>query len=150
MKKFLKSALLFLVFIIPLAACSNETNELEGESFSVFTPNPTDDYSDLPEIPSKDFVFKFEKNGKMEVIRYGEEYSGTYELNDKNELIMTVDDKDKNTVDFAIRSFEPHEKNNDVYIGTVAKSDVPEGHALTNEFYSFSIEEPIGFQKIDD
>ena len=150
MKKFLKSALLFLVFIIPLAACSNETNELEGESFSVFTPNPTDDYSDLPEIPSKDFVFKFEKNGKMKVIRYGEEYSGTYELNDKNELIMTVDDKDKNTVDFAIRSFEPHEKNNDVYIGTVAKSDVPEGHALTNEFYSFSIEEPIGFQKIDD
>lgn len=150
MKKFLKSALLFLVFIIPLAACSNETNELEGESFSVFTPNPTDDYSDLPEIPSKNFVFKFEKNGKMKVIRYGEEYSGTYELNNKNELIMAVDDNDKNTVDFAIRSFEQYEKNDNIYLGTVAKSDVPEGHALTNEFYSFSIKEPIGLQKFED
>lgn len=150
MKKILKFALLFLVFIIPLAACSNETNELESESFSVFTPNPTDDYSDSPETPSKNLVFKFEKNGKMKVIRYGEEYSGTYELKNKNELIMTIDDKDKNTVDFAIRSFEQHEKNDNIYLGTVAKSDVPEGHALTNEFYSFSTKEPIGLQKFED
>ena len=150
MKKFFKSALLLLVFIIPLAACSKETNELEGESFSVFTPNPTVDYSDLSETPSKNFIFKFENNGKMKVIRYGEEYSGTYELNNKNELIMTVDDNDKNTVDFAIRGLEHYEKNDGFYFGIIAKSEVPEGHALTNEFYALSKDDPIGFQKVED
>lgn len=147
MKKLLYVILLLLVPSALMIACSKETNELQDNAFSVFTPNPTVDYSETaPGSSSGYFVVEFNDNNKAKIIHNGEEYPAEYELKD-NKLSITFKDDNKENAEFVVTDLKKHEDNENIYIGLISKVDIEENHPLRQVFYSLPEKEAVGFLK---
>ncbi len=144
-----KTFSLLILLVMILGACSNNTNELEGEVFSVFSWTPDIAPGDISSDnlnPSSGLEFDFKSPDKVEVRSGGQTFEGNYSLENN---ILSVDLKDENNEEslaLEISDFTQHEQNEKLYTGTISKLDIKtDGHHRVGS--NLSLDRYLGFYK---
>jgi hypothetical protein len=149
MKKKYFSVVVFFVMI--LGACSNNSGELEGEVFKVFTWSPditTEDISSDNFAPTSGLEFDFKSSSEVEVESGGEEFEGTYSLENNILNVELKDENNESSLVLEIDDFTQHEDNENLYTGTVTTLD--SGNSNNHRVSSnLSLDEYLGFYKND-
>ncbi|MCG7333156.1 hypothetical protein [Salinicoccus roseus] len=142
---------LFVFSALVLGACSDTSNELEGEVFSVFSWTPDIAPGDIASDnlnPSSSLEFDFKSSDTVEVTSQGKTFEGDYSLeNDTLSLDLKNEDGEESLA-MEFRDFTPHEQNEKLYTGTISKLDIKtDGHHRVGS--NFSLDEYLGFYKSD-
>ncbi|MFC3418060.1 hypothetical protein ACFOLA_00895 [Salinicoccus hispanicus] len=149
MKK--KSFSLLILVVMILGACSNNSNELEGEVFRVFTWSPDispEDVSSDNLSPSSGLEFDFKSSDEVEVRSGGETFEGNYSFENNTLSVDLKDENNEESLALDFSDFAQHEQNEKLYTGTISKLDIKtDGHHGVGN--NFSLNENLGFYKND-
>lgn len=139
---------LFAFSALILGACSDTSNELAGDGFSVFTWSPDIAPGDIPEniVPTSHTEFNFKSSDEVEMESGGETFTGNYTLKNNTLNISLMDGNGEASLALEFSDFIQHEESEDLYTGTLSKLDLKnDGYHRMDSNFSFG--EYLGFYK---
>ena len=140
---------LFVFSALILGACSDTSNELEGEVFSIFSWTPVISPEDIASDnfnPSSSLEFDFKSSDTVEVTSQGKTFEGDYSLENDTLSLDLKNEDDEESLAMEFRDFTRHEQNEKLYTGTISKLDIKtDGHHRVGS--NFSSGEYLGFYK---
>ncbi|WP_342387481.1 hypothetical protein [Salinicoccus bachuensis] len=132
-----------------LGACSDTSNELEGEVFRVFSWTPDISPGDISSDnfnPSSGLGFDFKSSDKVEVRSGGETFAGNYSLENNTLSVDLKDENNEESLALEFSDFTQHEQNEKLYTGTISKLDIKtDGHHRVGS--NLSLDGYLGFYK---